>query len=275
MAERVILFLDSEGIASEIDTTADSITTSQYTVNGGPVLGSNLDMNNGNISDADSLAFTDPTSDGIAITGGTLIADNIMGETLENSMVEGAAILFPAISDVADSVDALQVPQTASAPTASPNDNTNQGFLVASGGTLYMWDGSAWNDLGIADDANGVVNSYTATAALAEGDAVYIDGADSVNLASAASSGAASRLMGFADAAISAAASGNIKSEGLVGGQTGLTAGARLYLSTVGTTGNTLTETKPSGAGNVIVQAGYVKNSTTFHAHIEQLGRLA
>ena len=277
MAERVILFLDSEGIPHEIDVTADSITTTQYTVTGGPVLAANLDMNNGDITDVDEISFTDPSTDGIVNAAGTIPADNIMAEIQENSMTTAGAILFPVISDTADEVDAFRVPALAGVPSATPADG-GEGYLVwdSSGNSLYAWDGSAWDDLGIAEEAERVSNSYTADEALTATDALYISAADNVSKASAATSGASSRLIGFAASSVSDTSPVEVISEGVMDGFTFTTAGARIYLSA---TSGAVTETKPAASGNVIVQAGYAKSTgagtSQLHIHIEQLGRLA
>jgi hypothetical protein len=58
-----------------------------------------------------------------------------------------------------------------------------------------------------------------------------------------------------------------------MGGFSGLTAGARYYLS-AGTAG-TITATIPSGTGNTIVQCGYAKSATDLQIQLLQLGRRA
>ena len=78
MAQVKLLKIDANGLPKEMDTAADDITLNSYTVDGGPVLDLNLDMNNGNISDVNDISFTDPTTDGITNTNGTFAADDIM-----------------------------------------------------------------------------------------------------------------------------------------------------------------------------------------------------
>jgi hypothetical protein len=159
----------------------------------------------------------------------------------------------------------------ASAPTATPSASSNPGFLVSAGGSLYVWDGTAWNDLGVADAVSQVTNDYIADEALLIRDALYISAADNVSKASASAAGTA-QLIGFAKAAAADAASVTVVSEGVLSGFSGLTPGARYYLST---TAGTITPTIPSGTGNTVVQAGYAKSATALHIHIEQLGRRA
>ena len=123
MAQVKLLKIDSDGINVEMDTASDDITLASYTVTGGgPVLNANLDMNNGNISDAGDLSFTDPTTDGITRTDGTHAADDIMFQDAENSMAVGSAVLFPVIADNVDQVDAFRLPAIPGAPTAAPSD---------------------------------------------------------------------------------------------------------------------------------------------------------
>jgi hypothetical protein len=229
-------------------------------------------MNNGNISDAGDLGFTDPATDGISITGGTLFADNIMGETLENSMTVGAAILFPVISDDADEVDAFAFPQLAGAPTATPSDG-GEGHAVwdSTNDSLYVWDGAAWKDMGIADDAQQVTNTYTADEALAIRDFVYISAADNVSKA-LGDAEATARVIGCCEAAAADTESVNVICCGVVDGFTGLTAGSRYFLDA--STAGSYTSTRPSGSGNIVVQLGYAKSTTAMHLHIEQIGKV-
>lgn len=275
MAQVKPVKIDTDGVLVETTPTADDVTFASYTVQGGgPVLNANLDMNNGNISDAGDLAFTDPATDGITRTDGTHAADDIMMQDAENVIAVGAAVLFPAIADDADQVDALRVPALAGAPTATPTDG-GEGYLVwdSTNKDLYAWNGSAWDNLNIVEEAERVCNQYTATSTLAVGEIVYIDGADSVDKADVSAAGAASQVMGMAGEAITAAAAGRICSDGVVTGLTGLTAGAR-YFGNPAVAGG-ITTTRPTGAGNTIVQIGYAKSTTAIHLHIEQLGRIS
>jgi hypothetical protein len=231
-------------------------------------------MNGGNVSDAGDLAFTDPTTDGITRTDGTHAADDIMFQDAENSMDAGAAVLFPVVTDSADQLDAFRLPAIAGTPSATPSDG-GEGYLVwdSTNDKLYAWNGSAWDDLSTVSAAQAVCNSYTATATLAVGEVVYIDGADSVDKADVSSTGAASRVIGMASQAITAASAGDICSEGVVTGLTGLTAGAR-YFADPGTAGG-ITTTVPAGSGNVIVQVGMAKSTTAMHLQIQRVGTRA
>lgn len=274
MAQVKTLKINSTGLPQEIDVTADDITFASFTVNGGPVLNANLDMNNGNISDVNDLSFTDPTTDGITNTNGTFAADDIMFDSHENVMEVGAAILFPVITDVADSVDALRIPALAGTPTATPTDG-GEGYLVwdSTNDKLFAWTGSEWDDLSTVTAAERVCNSYTAAATLAAGDVVYISAADNVNKADVSGSGAASRPIGLALTAATATNPVDVCCNGIVSGLSGLTAGARYFADPAVAGG--ITTTVPVGAGNKLIQIGFAKSTTELHLQIDYLGRRA
>lgn len=271
MAQIKLLKIGSIGLPEEMSTTGDDITLSSFTVNGGPVLSTSLDMNGGNISDAGDLAFTDPTTDGITRTDGTHAADDLMLQDVENAMAAGAAILFPVISDTADQVDALRVPALAGVPSATPSDG-GQGYIVwdSTNKDLYAWDGSAWDNLNVVTKAERLCNSYTAEASVTIADAVYISSADSVSPAQA-NADTTAQAMGFASATILATNPVEVCSDGVILGFTGLTAGSRYFLDA--STAGAVTATAPSGGGNSVIQVGYAKSATEMQAQFQVIGK--
>lgn len=275
MAQVKLLKIDTDGVSVEFNSSADDITLNSFTAGAGPVMSpTGIDMNNTDLSDVSDIDFNDPAVSTIEQTAGALIINNIMAKERNNVMTTAGAVLFPSVGDVAGELDSFKVPHSSALPTATPAFSSDQGYLAAYNGSLYMWDGAAWNDLGVADSTNAVTNVYTAGAGgIAARDVVYISAADTVLKASAAAGGAPSRAMGLAVAAITAAAQGDIQSEGVLAGFSGLTAGSRYYLDA--STPGLITATKPTGAGNTVVQIGYAKSATEFHIHIEQLGRVA
>ena len=275
MAQVLLLKIDSTGFPIEMDSASDDITLASFTVTGGgPVLNANLDMNNGDISDANDLSFTDPTTDGITRTDGTHAADDIMFQDAENSMAVGSAVLFPVVADNADQLDAFRLPAIAGAPSATPADG-GEGYLVwdSTNDRLYAWDGAAWDDLSTVAQAERVCSSYTATSTFAIGEVAYIDGSDSVDLADVSSVGAASRVIGIAGTAATATNPVDICSAGVVPGLSGLTAGSRYFADP--STPGALTTTVPVGSGNVIVQVGIAKSATELQLQIERVGTRA
>jgi len=276
MAQVKLFKIDSDGVSVEHDGSADDVTFLSYTVTGGgPVLdGTGLDMNNQDISDIDNVSFNDSTTGTITITAGAFIQDDMMFQTRENIMTTAGAVLFPVVTDDADQLDAFRLPAIAGVPSATPADG-GEGYLAwdSTNDDLYVWNGTAWDSLSTVDSAGKVCNEYTADEALAAVDALYISAADNVSKADVSAGGAASRVIGFAEASAIDTATVNVCSEGVLAGFTGLTAGARYFADPA--TAGAITTTTPVGTGNTIVQVGYAKSATELHIHIEQLGRRA
>lgn len=274
MAQVKLLKIHSTGVPVEFGA-GDDITLASFTVeSGGPVLsGTGLDLNAQDISDIKNVSFNNSATATIAINSTTFLADNMMFETKENSMAVEAAILFPVVTDDVDELDAFRLPAIAGVPSATPADG-GEGYLVwdSTGKRMFAWDGSSWDDLSTVSAAKWVQDTYTADEALTAMDAVYLSAADNVSKAKS-DADATSRLLGFAVASAIDTASVEIRKFGALDGFTGLTAGSRYFLSPA--TAGLITSTTPVGAGNVIVQAGYAKNTTTLDIQIQQLGRRA
>ena len=274
MAQVKLLKIAADGVPLEFGST-DEITLTSFTITGGgPVLSATgLDLNNQDVSDVSDLVFNDPTAGTINQTAGSLIVDNIMAKERENTITTAGGISFPVITDVAGQVDAFRLPALAGTPTATPTTG-GEGHLLwdSTNDKLYAWTGSVWDDLSSVQAAEQVVNAYTAEETLLARDVVYISSADNVSKALGDAT-TKSQAMGFAKAAASATASVNIQSEGVITGFTGLTAGARYYLSAA--SAGLITSSIPTGTGNTIVQVGYAKSTTAIHIHIEQMCRRA
>ncbi len=260
-------------LPQEFDSSADDITLNSFTAGSGPVVSpTGIDMNNQDVSDISDLSFNDPAVGTIVGTtaNDTIIIDNLMGELKENVMGVGASILFPVITDVAGEVDAFALPQLAGVPTATPADGTD-GHMVydSTGKTIYFWDGAVWNDL---SGASSVDNTYIAGVALAACEVVYISAADTVLKGDADASDATAAVIGFAKAAALITDPVSIVSDGLLGGFSGLTAGARYYLSA---TAGAITATPPTGSNRHVVQVGYAKSATELQILIQYMGKKA
>jgi hypothetical protein len=101
--------------------------------------------------------------------------------------------------------------------------------------------------------ASGVKIVLTANESQAIGDACYINSTGKAQLGDADAIATAGIVAMCADATISSAASGNYLLIGVIRDDTwAWTVGGFIYLSTTGTTGNTLTQTQPSGANDII-----------------------
>lgn len=271
----LLLKIGSDGVATEFNSAADEITLASFTVQGGgPVLGSTgLDMNNTDVSDVQDLVFTAPSTATINQTAGNLIVDDIMAKDRENLMTTAGSVSFPVITDVAGQVDAFRLPALAGAPTATPTTG-GEGHIVwdSTNNKMFVWTGAVWDDQSTVSDAENVVNQYTAEVTVAARDVVYISSADNVSPASAGAS-ATSYAIGFAVAGAAAAAPVSVKSDGIMSGFSGLTPGARYYLSA--TTPGAITASIPVGTGNTICQVAYAKSATQAQIQILQLGRRA
>jgi hypothetical protein len=101
--------------------------------------------------------------------------------------------------------------------------------------------------------------SFTAEVAIAQRDVVIVSSADSVSPAQADDVNS-SICIGFAVEAADAAAPVVIRNEGVVPGFSGLTPGARYYLSAA--SAGAITDVAPSGSGEVVFQVGIAKSAT-------------
>lgn len=272
MAQKLILFIGADGVPTEHTPSTDDITFNSFTAGAGPVMSpTGIDMNGTDVSDISDLVFTDPSVGTVNQTAGVLVVDNIMAKERNNVMAVTGAILFGAVADAVGEVDSFKVPNMSVMPTATPAFSADQGYLVSASGSLWIWTGTEWNDLGTAESAASVQNLYTAGEDIDAAEAVYISANDTVMLTDVSGAGSASRCMGFASSSVLDTNPLYVQSEGVLAGFSGLTAGARYYLNPAVPGG--ITSTIPVGSGNTIVQAGYSKNATNLHIHIEQLGR--
>lgn len=277
MAQIKLLKLDASGLPLEMDQANDDITLNSFAVDGTSLsIGSSgLSMGALPISNVTNIQFNDPTADTINQTAGTLVIDDIMAVDRDNAMSSGASILFASsISDLAGEVDAFRLPHLTSgnAPTANPTA-TGGGFLVESGGSVYVWDEalSSWNNLGVADSAENLQNDdYVAGEGLTSAFALYISGADEVSKAQA-DSVATSEVIGFNASNVTSGAAVTLVTAGRLDAFSGLTAGTRYYLDP--DTAGEITDTVPTTSGDVIMFVGYAKNSTTLEMQFQYLGR--
>ena len=115
-----------------------------------------------------------------------------------------------------------------------------------------------------------ICTDYTASGAIADAKAVYISAANTVALADA-SAESTSRVIGFSDGAIADTTSGPVCHDGVLDGFTGLTPGARYFLSE---TAGDITSTYPSSDESAVVQVGYAKSATELHIDIEVIAEI-
>lgn len=105
-------------------------------------------------------------------------------------------------------------------------------------------------------------STVTAGENLAAGDLVYLNSSGEAFKADANSE--AKEAIGFVLSSIAAAATGTMYfGSGIITGLTGLTSGARYFLSA--TTAGSISTSKPTGANDIIQQVGFARSSTEFY----------
>jgi hypothetical protein len=275
MAQIKLLKIATDGIPVEFDSANDEITLASFSVDaGGPVLSSvGLDLNNTDVSDVKDLLFTDPSTAVINQTAGNVIVDDLMAKDRENVMTTAGSVTFPVVTDVAGEVDAFRLPAIAGVPSAAPA-NGGSGHVVydTANNNLYIYTGTEWDNLNTVASAENLDNLWIAEVAVAARDLVYISSADNVSPASA-STVATSYGIGFAITAAAPAANVEVRSDGILPGFSGLTPGARYYLSAV--TPGAITSSIPTGTGQTILMAGYARSASALQIQLQQLGRRA
>lgn len=269
MAQVKLLKIASDGVPLEFSASADDITLNSFTVNGSSALWSStsLDMKNTPVIGVSALNFQDPSTSVINQTVGNVIVDNLMAKERENTMTTAGGVVFPVITNVAGQVDSFRLPALAGAPTATPT-NGGEGHMVwnSSSDALYIWNGFSWENM------NSDSGTYNAATTIAAQDVLYISASGSV---SPALGDATSSSFAIGLAAASAAASGSVvvQDTGDMGGFSGLTPGARYYLSAA--TAGKITSSIPVGVGNTICMVGYSRSPSELHIQIQQMGRRA
>lgn len=274
MAQVKLLKIGSDGVATEFASASDEITLASFTAGAGPVMSATgIDMNDTDLSDIQDLVFLAPSTATINQTAGNLVIDNIMAKERNNVMTSAGAILFPVVTDSAGQLDSFKLPHVAGAPTATPAFSSDAGYMVydSTNAATYVWTGSAWDNMNTVSIANSISDSYTAEEALSIRDAVYISSADNVSIADNSTS-AKAQVLGFAKATTLITDPVEVHKFGVLTGFTGLTAGARYYLSS---TPGAVTATVPSGSGATITSVGFAKSATALDVVIQSLGRRA
>lgn len=159
--------------------------------------------------------------------------------------------------------DALAPSDIGAAPASGIAASAITGTAAVLTGATFTGDISAPSYLvtrlpGTDHTANGVKTTFVALQAQAIGDAVKVNAADSkATFAKADAIANATAVAMVADTTIGSGATGNYLLFGTIRDDTwNWTVGGFIYLSTTGTTGNTLTQTAPSGANNVIQVLG-------------------
>lgn len=159
------------------------------------------------------------------------------------------------------------------------NPDGNGLVQINSAYTLPGADGTA--DQVLSTDGAGTVSfvtpfasilkkTMTAEVSIAIRDVVYVSSADNVSPADA-SAEATSRALGFAEAAATATNPVAVITQGIVSGFTGLTVGARYFLSE---TAGAITSTPPSTDEAAVIQVGYATSTTSICVAVQPISEI-
>lgn len=276
MAQKKLLFIDSDGIPLEHTAANDDITFKSFTVaGGGPVISaSGIDMNSQKIVDVGAAA--DP-GDVVSLNGSSKIDAIYLPSYVDDVLEYANLAAFPGTGSQGIIYVALDTNKTyrwsgSAYVEISPSEvnsvNGETGIVVLDTGDISE-NGNLYFTASRAQEAV-LDQSLVAGENLAATDPVYVSSAGEVSKADAAVIAKAG-VVGFAKASASAAASVAVRTMGLLSGLSSRTPGARQYLAS----GGGFTESAPTGAGNTIVQLGYALSATSMLIQIASLGRRA
>lgn len=268
MALIKVLKLGADGFPLQLNVGSDQIDAFGFEVTAG---GTGIDMNNTDLQDVKDVSFNNPAANVINQTAGNLIIDDIMAKERENTLSTAGGIAFPAISDVADEVDALRMPSLAGIPSALPT-NGGSGHLLFddTNDDVYVYTGSAWKNL---SSSEAIESNYTSDLVGASlGAAMYVSGSGVVSELGAGDANC-KKVVGLSKTFVAGPSNPiTLVTSGLFSGLSGLTAGDVYYISS--TTG-VLTNTAPSASGEHIVKVGVAKSATELEVCLQYLGQVA
>ena len=154
------------------------------------------------------------------------------------------------------STDLVARSMATSAVTKADSQNTSQSTNVSvalSTGTNAAGTLNLTAAPGSDHSANGILIALTANEAQAFGDACFINSSGKPQLIDADAIATMSAILMVVDGTIASGATGKYMLAGVARDDTwAWTVGALIYGSTTGTTGHTLTQTAPSGTGDVV-----------------------
>lgn len=112
---------------------------------------------------------------------------------------------------------------------------------------------------------SGITTKFVAQQAQNIGDLVRINASGNATIAQANNFDNAT-VVAMATSSITASSTGTYLLRGFITNSSwSWTVGAPIYLSTTGTTNNTLTQTRPNASGNIVVPIGYAVSATTIY----------
>lgn len=131
-------------------------------------------------------------------------------------------------------------------------------ILYTDWNTMVSYIKKGVQDLSIADhDYVGCSATFTSATTVNLGDICYVNGSSTLALAKADSATTSGGMLAMATANI-VSTTGAFLLEGFIRDESwSWTVGGTIYISTTGTTGNTMTQTAPASAGNIVRIIGY------------------
>lgn len=215
----------------------------------------------GGISDGDK-GDIDVTSSGAVWTVDTAaitdvkVSDVSVSKLTSGNLAAGLAATLPNTSTTArinynNSNSALLIDDANNGTSVSSEDGTN--YLYAANDEVSV----VFSPIpGVNQTASGIKIYLTANENQAFGDLCYIDSDGEAHLGDADTI-TMSRITVMCLGSVSASGTGTYLVSGVARNDTwSLTVGAQVYLSTTGTTGNTITQTAPSGANDCVTVIG-------------------
>ena len=196
----------------------------------------------GNLTSASALA-----------TVGTITSGTWQGTAITDTYLSGISLASGSLTLAG--ADALTLTTSATTNVTLPTSgtllaNVSEDTTPQLGGDLDL-------------NSNAITIELTAASTVALGDVCYIDSSGEAELIDADAASTCDGQLVMAAESISATSSGTFVVFGVVGGFSSLTIGNIYYASTTGTTGNTVTTTKPSATGDIVRKLYTVLTTTS------------
>lgn len=277
------------------DTIDEQSAAAGVTIDGvllkdsGATFGANVAMGDFSVTGVDTITFTD-TAGTIAGIQNQNLLDKAATETVSGTWTFSANLAvggtvdgrdlatdgtkldgIEALADVTDAtnVNAAGAVMNSDTTIAAMSFVLDEDNMASDSATELATQQSikAYVDTSVAGAGNTETYTNANGGSIVLGDVVYMTSTnDNVDLADADTIAQGDVIVGIAAATIGTTASGAIhtaRGKVLTGVLTAATAGTVYYLSSTGTSTNTLTTTAPSG-GPAIVKIGFAKNATDF-----------
>lgn len=226
-----------------------------------------------------TVNLTSNTLSGTTAQFNTALSDNDFATLAGTETLSAKTLTLPQINDTSSdhqyvfAVSELAADRTVTLPLLTGAD---QFTFDSHPTTLIAKDIRLTTAPGTDHTSNGIKIQLVASEAQNIGDAVYIASDGEATIADADAIATARVIGVLGENAVSAAGTGNYLTHGIIRDDTWTwTVGGPVYLTTTGTTGNTLSQTAPSGTDDVVMQIGiathadriFINPSTAYIEH--------